>query len=267
MPAASTVVAFPDLFTAPEKPGPKRAGKPHHHGHRERLRERAHKGGLPALPDYELLELFLFRSQPQGDVKPLAKALIARFGSLGAVLDASLEDLITVRAEDTRGRTKVVGKETALDLMSLHELTRRVTGEIAAPRKVIGSSTALVDYVRVTLQHQPREQFRVLFLDRKNQLLADEVMGHGTVDHAPAYPREVIRRAMELHASAIILVHNHPSGDPTPSQADIDMTRQIIDAGKLLKIDVHDHLIVGRQGIKGAATDQRVVSLKAIGAI
>ena len=266
MPAASTVVAFPELFAPaaePVKPKP----RPHHAGHRERLRERVRKAGLIALPDYELLEFFLFRSQPQGDVKPLAKALLARFGSLGAVLDASLEDLTSVRAEDTKGRTKVVGKETALDLMALHELARRVTGEVAAPRKVIGSFTALVDYVRVTLQHQPREQFRVLFLDRKNQLLADEVMGRGTVDHAPAYPREVIRRAMELHASAVILVHNHPSGDPTPSQADIDMTRQIIDAGKLLKIEVHDHLIVGRQGIKGAATDQRVVSMKAIGAI
>ena len=266
MPATSTVVAFPELFAA--QPAPTSAtAKPHHLGHRERLRERAIEGGLANLPDYELLELFLFRSQPQGDVKPLAKALIARFGSLGAVLDASLEDLTTVRADDSKGRTKVIGKETALDLMALHELSRRVAGEVAAPRKVIGSFTALTDYVRVTLQHQPREQFRVLFLDRKNQLLADEIMGKGTIDHAPAYPREVIRRAMELHASAVILVHNHPSGDPTPSQADIDMTRQIIEAGKMLKIAVHDHLIVGRQGIKGAATDQRVVSLKAIGAI
>lgn len=266
MSATSTVLAFPELFTPRAEPAKPKA-KPHHAGHRERLRERARKGGLTALPDYELLELFLFRSQPQGDVKPLAKALLARFGSLGAILDASLEDLTGVRAEDTRGRTKTVGVETALDLMALHELTRRVTGEVAAPRKVISSFTALVAYVRITLQHQPREQFRVLFLDRKNQLLADEVMGRGTIDHAPAYPREVIRRAMELHASAVILVHNHPSGDPTPSQADIDMTRQIIEAGKALKIEVHDHLVVGRQGVAGAATDQRVVSLKAVGAI
>ncbi len=266
MPVAATVVAFPELFTPPSEPAPKPA-RPHHLGHRERLRDRARKGGLTALPDYELLELFLFRSQPQGDVKPLAKALLARFGSLGAVLDASLEDLTTIRAEDSKGRTKVIGRETALDLMSLHEIARRVAGEVAAPRKVISSFSALTDYVRITLQHQPREQFRVLFLDRKNQLLADEVLGRGTIDHAPAYPREVIRRAMDLHASAIILVHNHPSGDPTPSQADIDMTRQIIEAGRMLKIEVHDHLIVVRQGIRGAATDQRVVSLKAIGAI
>lgn len=266
MPTASTVVAFPELFTPPVTPAAARP-RPHHAGHRERLRDRARKGGLDALPDYELLELFLFRSQPQGDVKPLAKALLARFGSLGAVLDASLEDLTSVRAEDTLGRTKVIGKETALDLMAMHEIARRVAGEVAAPRKVISSFSALVDYVRITLQHQPREQFRVLFLDRKNQLLADEVLGKGTIDHAPAYPREVIRRAMDLHASAVILVHNHPSGDPTPSQPDIDMTKQIIEAGKMLKIEVHDHLIVGRQGIKGAATDQRVVSMKAIGAI
>ena len=210
MPAASTVVAFPDLLSPSADRMAKKA-RPHHAGHRERLRERARNAGLSALPDYELLEFFLFRSQPQGDVKPLAKALLARFGSLGAVLDASLEDLMSVRAEDTKGRTKVVGKETALDLMALHDLARRVTGEVAAPRKVISSFTALIDYVRVTLQHQPREQFRALFLDRKNQLLGDEIMGRGTVDHAPAYPREVIRRAMDLHASAVILVHNHPT--------------------------------------------------------
>jgi len=266
MPAASTVVAFPELFAAATE-APAARNKPHHLGHRERLRERARKGGLSALPDYELLELFLFRSQPQGDVKPLAKALLARFGSLGAVLDASLEDLTSVRTQDAKGRAKVVGKETALDLMALQEVARRVAGEVAAPRISISSFSALTDYVRVTLQHQPREQFCVLFLDHKNQLIADEIMGRGTIDHAPAYPREVIRRAMELHASAVILVHNHPSGDPTPSQADIDMTQQIIEAGKTLKIAVHDHLIVGRQGITGAATDQRVVSLKAIGAI
>ena len=262
----ATVVAFPELFTARDAAATPKA-RPHHSGHRERLRERARKGGLTALPDYELLELFLFRSQPQGDVKPLAKALLTRFGSLGAVLAASIEDLTSVRAEDTLGRSKVIGKETALDLMSLHEIARRVTGEVAAPRVSISSFTALTDYVRVTLQHQQREQFRCLFLDRKNQLIADEVMGHGTVDHAPAYPREIIRRALELSSSAVILVHNHPSGDPTPTQADIDMTRQIIEAGKLLKVEVHDHLIVGRQGVKGAATDQRVISLKAIGAI
>lgn len=223
--------------------------KPHHAGHRERLRERARGGGLTHLPDYELLELFLFRSQPQGDVKPIAKALLARFGSLSAVLAASVEDLMTVRAEDSKGRMKGVGAETALDLAALHEVSRRVVREPAARRPVISSWTALVSYVRVALQHEPREQFRVLYLDKKNQLQQDEILNRGTVDHAPVYPREVVRRALEVSASAIILVHNHPSGDPTPSRADIQMTKQIVEAARALNVEVHDHLIVGREGV------------------
>ena len=222
--------------------------KPHHAGHRERLRERARGGGLMHLPDYELLELFLFRSQPQGDVKPIAKALLARFRSLSAVLAASVEELMTVRAEDSRGRMKGVGAETALDLAALHEVSRRVAREPAAKRTVISSWTALVAYVRVALQHEAREQFRVLYLDRKNQLILDEVLNRGTVDHAPVYPREVVRRALEVSASAIILVHNHPSGDPTPSRADIQITNRIAEAGRLLGVTVHDHIIVGRSG-------------------
>ena len=226
-----------------------KAGKPHHAGHRERLRERARGGGLTHLPDYELLELFLFRSQPQGDVKPVAKALLARFGSLSAVLAASIEDLMTVRAEDSKGRMKGVGAETALDLAALHEVSRRVAREPAVKRTVISSWTALVAYVRVALQHEPREQFRVLYLDKKNQLILDEILNRGTVDHAPVYPREVVRRALEVSASAIILVHNHPSGDPTPSRADIQMTKQIVEAARSLAVEVHDHLIVGREGV------------------
>ena len=226
-----------------------KAAKPHHAGHRERLRERARGGGLTHLPDYELLELFLFRSQPQGDVKPVAKALLARFGSLSAVLAASIEDLMTVRAEDSKGRMKGVGAETALDLAALHEVSRRVAREPAAKRTVISSWTALVAYVRVALQHEPREQFRVLYLDKKNQLILDEILNRGTVDHAPVYPREVVRRALEVSASAIILVHNHPSGDPTPSRPDIQMTKQIVEAARSLGVEVHDHLIVGREGV------------------
>lgn len=222
---------------------------PHHVGHRERLRRRARGAGLNHLPDYELLELFLFRSQPQGDVKPLARALLDRFGSLAAALAASVEDLMTVRAPDIRGRMKGVGAETALDLAALHEIARRVTREEAARRPVISSWTALVAYVRLSLQHEPREQFRVLFLDNRNQLLLDEVQNRGTVDHAPVYPREVVRRALELSAKNLIIVHNHPSGDPTPSRADIDMTRQIVEAAQALAITVHDHLVVGRQGV------------------
>ncbi|MFN4091500.1 MAG: RadC family protein [Brevundimonas sp.] len=223
--------------------------KPHHTGHRERLRERARAAGLSTLPDYELLELFLFRSQPQGDVKPIAKALLTRFGSLAAVLAASVEDLMTVRAEDSKGRSKGVGAETALDLAALHEVARRVAKEEPSKRPVISSWTALLSYVRVSLQHEPREQFRVLYLDKKNQLILDEIQNRGTVDHAPVYPREVVRRALELSASSMIIVHNHPSGDPTPSRADIEMTRQVVLAAKSLSVEVHDHLIVGRDGV------------------
>lgn len=211
----------------------------HHLGHRERLRERALKS-LDALPDYELLELFLFRTFPRGEVKPLAKALLARFGALGAVLTASVEDLKSVPG---------IGEAAALDLRLLGEATLRVGRETIRKRTVIGSWSALLAYVKVALANEPREQFRVLFLDNKNQLIADEVLNRGTVDHAPVYPREVMRRALELSASAVILVHNHPSGDPTPSRQDIDMTRQVVEAGRSLKISVHDHLVVGREGV------------------
>ncbi len=226
-----------------------KAARPHHAGHRERLRDRARSAGLVNLPDYELLELFLFRSQPQGDVKPIAKALLARFGSLAAVLAASVEDIMTVRAEDSKGRTKGIGAETALDLAALHEVARRVAKEEPARRTVISSWTALLAYVRLTLQHEPREQFRVLYLDNKNQLILDEIQNRGTVDHAPVYPREVVRRGLELSAKSMIIVHNHPSGDPTPSRADIEMTRQVVEAARSLDISVHDHLVVGRDGV------------------
>jgi DNA repair protein RadC len=225
-----------------------RRPRPHHLGHRERLRDRA-KASLSALPDYELLELFLFRSLPQGDVKPLAKALLARFGSLAGVLAQSAETLQTIKG---------VGRSVALDLGLLHEIQLRIGRDEVAKRPVISSWSALLAYAKAALAHEPREQFRVLFLDKKNQLIADEVMNRGTVDHAPVYPREAARCALELSASALILLHNHPSGDPTPSAADVDMTRQIIDAVRPLKIVVHDHLVVGRDGI---------ASFKALGLI
>lgn len=234
------------------------AAMPNHGGHRDRLRDRARQGGVSALPDYELLELFLFRSIPMRDVKPLAKALLERFKSLPAVLSAPLEDMMQVSVLDNKGKKLSVSKDVALDLQLMFEATRRA---VAAPLKrstVISSWSALLSYLQVTLAHEPREQFRCLFLDKKNQLIADEIMGRGTVDHAPAYPREIMRRALELSSSAVILVHNHPSGDPSPSAGDIDMTKQIIDAGKPLKITIHDHLIVGREG---------VTSMKQIGAI
>lgn len=220
------------------RPAP--APKPHYAGHRERLRERAVAGGLAALPDYEVLELLLFRTIPRGDVKPLAKQLLARFGSLGGVLGATAEELRTVAG---------VGEAVALDLKLQHEISLRTAREQVARRPVISSWTALLAYVKTALAHEAREQFRVLFLDKKNQLIADEVMNRGTVDHAPVYPREVARRALELSASALILVHNHPSGDPTPSSADVDMTRQIVEAVRPLRIAIHDHLVVGRDGV------------------
>src|SRR5262249_50146694 len=208
-------------------------------GHRERLRERAGKA-LDALPDYELLELIVARSIPRGDVKPLAKALIARFGALAAVFAATPEELRSVKG---------VGPSLALDLRLIHEATLRIGRAQVAKRPVIGSWSALLAYVKGALAQESREQFRVLFLDKKNQLIADEVMNRGTVDHAPVYPREVVRRALELAASAVILVHNHPSGDPRPSGPDVEMTRQVVEAGRPLKIAVHDHLVVGRDGV------------------
>jgi DNA repair protein RadC len=233
----------PSPSPAPEAPPaapPKQRPPSPHAGHRERLRERADKGGLAALPDYELLELLIARSLPRGDVKPLAKALLTRFGSLAAVLGAGPSELVAVKG---------VGPGLAMDLRLVHEATLRIGREAASRRTVISSWSALVAYVKVALAHEPREQFRVIFLDKKNQLIADETMNRGTVDHAPVYPREVMRRALELSSSNIILLHNHPSGDPTPSRPDIEMTKQIVEAGKALKINVHDHLVVGRDGV------------------
>ena len=219
---------------------PGRIERLHHLGHRDRLRERVETAGFTALHDYEALEFYLFRTFPRGDIKPLAKRLLARFGSLAGVLSASVEDL---------RRVPGVGAAAALDLKLVHELAQRISLEPLHKRTVISSWSALLAYVKLALAHEPREQFRALFLDKKNQLIADEVMNEGTVDHAPVYPREIARRALELSACAVILVHNHPSGDPTPSQADIEMTRQVEAACRPLRIAIHDHLVVGREGV------------------
>lgn len=213
--------------------------QPHYAAHRERLRKRFTQAGPAALADYELLEMLLFRTIPRRDVKPLAKALLARFGDFAAVLGAE-----PARIAEVEG----AGPAVAHDLKLIHAAIERAGLSAARRRRSVSSWTQLLDYVRVALQHQTREQFRVLFLDRKNQLIADEPQSEGTVDQAPVYPREVVRRALELGASALILVHNHPSGDPAPSASDLAITKEIIAAAKTMEIAVHDHIIVGRHG-------------------
>ena len=212
---------------------------PHYLGHRERLRARFSESGGEALPDYELLELLLFRSIPRRDVKPLAKELIKRFGTFAEVLAAPPARLLEVAGI----RDSVVS-----DLKIVEAAARRLAKGEVARRPILSSWTSVLDYCRTAMAFMDKEQFRLLFLDKRNALIADEVQQSGTVDHTPVYPREVVKRALELSASALILVHNHPSGDPTPSPADIKMTREIIDVAKPLGIAVHDHIIVGRDG-------------------
>ncbi|MBX9463183.1 MAG: DNA repair protein RadC [Aquamicrobium sp.] len=215
------------------------AEKPHYLGHRERLRSRFREAGASALSDYELLELLLFRSIPRADTKGLAKTLINRFGSFAEVLGAPEHLLREVEG---------VGDAVALDIKTIAAASSRMARGAIGRRPVLGSWAQVIDYCRAAMAFEPREQFRILFLDKKNVLIADEVQQSGTVDHTPVYPREVMRRALELSATAIILVHNHPSGDPTPSRADIEMTKTIIETGKPLGVIVHDHIIVGRNG-------------------
>lgn len=203
------------------------------------------KRGAGALEDYEVMEVILMAFIPRRDVKPIAKALMTRFGSLSGVLATPSADLVKIDG---------IGETVAAYLKAIAEFQSRAAREEIRKRPAISSWSALMTYVRTELQHEGREQFRVLFLDRKNQLIADEVLGHGTVDHAPVYPREIARRALELQASSLILVHNHPSGDTTPSRADIDMTREIINVLDPLEITVHDHLIAGTGGVTSFRT-------------
>jgi DNA repair protein RadC len=212
---------------------------PHYHGHRDRLRARFSEVGGDALPDYELLEIVLFRSIPRRDVKPIAKDLLRRFGSFAEVLAAPPALLSEVDG---------VGESVVTDLKIVEAAARRFTKGAVSRRPVLSSWTSVIDYCRTAMAFAEKEQFRLLFLDRRNGLIADEVQQSGTIDHTPVYPREVVKRALELSASALILVHNHPSGDPTPSSADIKMTREIVDVAKPLGIVVHDHIIVGREG-------------------
>lgn len=210
----------------------------HHNGHRQRLREKLTSAGSDALHDYELLELYLFRSIPRRDVKPIAKNLIAKFGDLGGVAAAPLEQLTQIKG---------ISEKTASELKLIQALSERLAREQVIGKPVISSWSALVGYCRTTLQFERTEQFRVLFLDRKNRLIADEILGRGTIDHAPVYPREVVKRALAHEASALILVHNHPSGDATPSQTDIEMTRTLAEVCQPFDIVLHDHLVIARE--------------------
>jgi DNA repair protein RadC len=219
--------------------GEKAGDLPHFHGHRERLKARFRRSGADAFEDYELLELILFQSLPRRDTKPLAKALLTRFGSFSEVLAAPEE-----RLKEVDG----VGGAVAHQLKVVLAAAQRFARDPIRRSTVLDSWAGVVDYCRVAMAFAPIEQFRILFLDRKNQVIADEVQQSGTIDHTPVYPREVVKRALELSATAIILVHNHPSGDPTPSRADIDMTKSVVEIAKPLGIAVHDHIIVGKQG-------------------
>lgn len=232
--------AAPSLFDGDEAvtPAPVPSRLPSYiRDHRKRLRARFLAGGADAMPDYELLELVLFRAIPRRDVKPLARALLDAFGDFNRVLSAPLTRLMDVDG---------VGESVATELKIVEAAAHRLSRARVMQRQVISSWDALLDFCHTTMSHRETEQFRVLFLDRKNVLIADEEQARGTVDHVPVYPREVAKRALELNASAVILVHNHPSGDPTPSEADITMTQAVESALGALGITLHDHLIIGK---------------------
>ena len=231
----------PVILTRVRKKKSKSEERPHYHDHRSRLRKRFDDGGPSALADYELLEVLLFRTIPRQDTKPLAKALIEKFGNLAAVLAAPPQRIAEVGG---------AGPAVAQDLKIVQALIERATKAPLTQRPIVSSWSQLINYCRVSMAHEPREQFRVLFLDVKNRLIADEVMNEGTIDHAPVYPREVARRALELAAAAVILVHNHPSGDPKPSAADVAITREIVAATLAVSVKVHDHLVIGRNGVE-----------------
>ncbi|WP_244939250.1 RadC family protein [Azospirillum doebereinerae] len=229
--------------------------EPHYIGHRDRLRRRFLNRGSDALEDYELLEMVLFAVSAQRDVKPLAKALIRTFGDLWGVVNAPPERLRGLKAEGVSlGTDNAVATVRIVGAAALRAMQKRVID-----RPVLASWQALLDYCAAAMAHEPTEQFRLLFLDRKNILIADEVQQRGTVDHTPVYPREVVKRALELAASSVILVHNHPSGDPTPSRADIEMTKEIVRAANAVGLTIHDHLIIGKGGRHTSFKAQRLL--------
>ena len=227
---------MPDPDKTATSPADKTA---HYHGHRRRLRQRFLAAGSEAISDYEMLELILFRAIPQRDVKPLAKDLLATFGSFSEVIAAPVERLNEVDG---------LGEAAITELKIVQAAANRVVRGEVKQRQVLSSWSNVLDYCRAAMAFESKEHFRILFLDKGNHLIADEQHQTGTVDHTPVYPREVVKRALELSATAVILVHNHPSGDPTPSRADIDMTRAIVEVARPLGIAVHDHLIVGKDG-------------------
>jgi DNA repair protein RadC len=216
-------------------------------GHRERLRERFRGGGPDAMPDYELLEMVLFRVQPRGDTKPLAKALMSKFKNFNEVINAPAE-----RLKEVPG----VGQRAVDELKLIRAAALRMMKTQILGRPMLATWSAVLEYCTASQGWDDVERFRILFLDKRNQLIADEVQQTGTVDHTPVYVREVVKRALELSATALVLVHNHPSGDPSPSRADIDMTRMIVDAARPLGITIHDHIIVGRQGHKSLKSER-----------
>lgn len=217
----------------------KKKTTPHYAGHRQRLRERFVFGGEDAMQDYELLELLLFMAIPRRDVKPLAKDLLNAFGSLPELMSAPHSALSQVEG---------VSENTATAIKTVSALAARMMKQELMQKPVLNNWTRLMDYCHMTMAHETKEHFRILFLNKKNEMIADEIQGSGTVDHTPAYPREIMKRALELGATALILMHNHPSGDPKPSQTDIDMTNQIIAAAKPFDITIHDHVIIARNG-------------------
>lgn len=215
------------------------AAEPHYHGHRDRLRTRFLQGGPDALPDYELLELVLFMAIPRRDVKPLAKALITRFGTLAGVLHAPPAELEKIEG---------LSDNSVIALKTIQASAFRMLKQDVLKKPILNSWGRLMDYCAATMAHETKEHFRILFLNKKNELIADEIQQSGTVDHTPVYPREIMKRALELGATALILCHNHPSGDPTPSRTDIDMTQTIKAAGEPFNIIIHDHIIVSKHG-------------------
>ncbi|MFD0918076.1 DNA repair protein RadC [Pseudahrensia aquimaris] len=223
----------------PTSAGFEEANAPHYIGHRDRLRGRLLTQGADAVADYELLEMILFRTIPRRDTKPIAKALLSTFGSLPAVFAADIKELCQVKG---------VKEGIATDLKIIHATLGRTAKASVIDQPILSSWSSVIEYCTRVMAHEPIEQLRILFLDKKNRLQVDEVQQKGTVDHTPVYTREVVKRALELNASAILLVHNHPSGDPTPSRADIDMTQLIIEASAPMGITVHDHIIIGRDG-------------------